>query len=162
MQNNRDLFVISEDELECIVTALAGTQPISIVLFQVQAHVQESIIQLYHTAEKLSYVCLFHECFVNAVCVDLVTAVCATPRRHLSRVHCVSKCKDFVFTPTGQMKRITKSIYYIVIHSSFTTGSVEVVSPCAEYSETWLCNSTALTPNIHEEIKSVPGVFHES
>ena len=46
-----------------------------------------------------------------------------------------------------------------MIHSSFTTGSFEVVSPCAEYSETWLCNSSALTPKIHEEIKSISGVF---
>ena len=57
------------------------------------------------------------------------------------------------------MKKIIKSIYYIVFHSSLTAGSLEVVSPCAEYSETWLCNSSALTPKIHEEIKSIPGVF---
>lgn len=86
-QNHRNLLVISEDELNCVVVALAGTQPVSVVLFQVQVHVQENIIQLYHTADKLCHVCLFHECFVNATSVDLVTAVCTTLRRHLSRVH---------------------------------------------------------------------------
>ena len=159
LQNHRVLKVISEDELESLLSALAGTQRISVVLFQVQAHVQENILQLYHTAEKLLYVCLFHECFVNATSVGLVTAVCTTLRRHLSRVHCVSKYQNFVYAPNGNMKKVTKSIYYIVIHSSFTTGSFEVVSPCAEYSEIWLCDSSALTPKIHEEIKSISAVF---
>ena len=107
-QNHRDLKVISEDELESLLTALAGTQRISVVLFQVQAHIQKNIIQLYHTADKLSYVCLLHECFVNATSVDLVTAVCTTLRRHLSRVHCVSKYQDFVYAPNGHMKKLPR------------------------------------------------------
>lgn len=158
-QNHRNLAVVSEDELECVVTALAGTQLISVVLFQVQGHVQENIVQLYHTAEKLWRVCLFHECFVNATSVDLITAVCTSLRRHLSQVHSVAKYRNFSYAPTGQMKEITKSIYFIVFHSAFTTGSFEVVSPCIEYSETWSCNSSVLTPKIHEEIKSIPGIF---
>ena len=159
LHNHEDLKVVSEDEMEILLSALAGTQRISVVLFQVQAHFQENILQLYHEAEKLSCVCLFHECFVNATSVDLVTAVCITLRRHLSRVHSISKYQDFVYSPDGNKKKITKSIYYIVIHSSFTTGSIEVISPCIEYSETWLRNSAVLTPKAHEEIKSIPEVF---
>lgn len=89
----------------------------------------------------------------------LVTAVCSTLRRHLSRVHCISKYQDFIYSPDGNKKKITKSIYYIVFHSSFTTGNIEVISPCIEYCETWLCNSAVLTPKVHEEIKSIPEVF---
>ena len=43
LQNHKDLFVISEDDLEPIHTALAGTQYISVVLFQVQTHIQEKL-----------------------------------------------------------------------------------------------------------------------
>lgn len=68
LRNHRDLFVISD-------SALAGTRYISIVLFQVQTHIQEKIIQLYKDAKNLSFVCLFHECFINAVCLDFVTAI---------------------------------------------------------------------------------------
>ena len=138
---------------------LAGTQSVSVVLFQVQTHFQKNVLQLYHEADKLSYVCLFHECFVNATCVDLVTAVCSSLRRHLSRVHCISKYQDFTYSPDGNKKKITKSIYFVTFHSSFTTGSIEVISPCIEYSETWLCNSTVPTPKIHEESKWIPEVF---
>ena len=159
LHNHEDLKVISEGEVEILLLALAGTQRISVVLFQVQAHFQENILQLHQQAERLSYVCLFHECFVNATSIDLVTTVCTTLRRHLSRVHSVSKYQDFVYSPNGNLKKITKSIYYIVIHSSFTTGNLEVVSPCTEYSDTWLCNSSVLTSKIHEEIKSIPEVF---
>ena len=97
--------------------------------------------------------------FVNATCVDLVTAVCSSLRRHLSRVHCISKYQDFTYSPDGNKQKTTKSIYFVIFHSSFTTGSIEVISPCIEYSETWLRNSTVLTPKIHEEIKSIPEVF---
>lgn len=91
LRNHKDLFVISEDDFEPIHTALAGTRNISIVLFQVQAHIQEKIIQFYQGAKKLSFVCLFHECFVNAVCLDLVTAIGTALRRHLARIHSISK-----------------------------------------------------------------------
>ena len=43
LQNHMDLVVISEDDLEPIRTALAGTRCISVVLFQVQTHVQEKL-----------------------------------------------------------------------------------------------------------------------
>ena len=158
LHNHKDLFVISEDDFEPIHTALAGTQSISIVLFQVQAHIQEKVIQLYRDAKKLSFVCLFHECFVNAACLDLITAVCTALRRHLGRVHCVSKYQEFTYAPTGQNKKVTKSIYLVLLHSSFTINSFEVISPSLEYAETWLCNSAVLTPTVLERIKSMPGV----
>ena len=158
LHNHRDLFVISEDDLEPIHTALAGTQNISIVLFQVQAHTQEKITQLYKDARRLSFVYLFHECFVNAVCLDLITAVGTALRRHLARVHCVSKYQDFTSAPTGQTKKVTKSIYFVLLHSSFTINSLEVISPSLEYAETWLCNSAVLTPTVQERIKSISGV----
>ena len=156
---HEDLKVISEDEVGILQSALAGTQFVSVVLFQVQTHFQKNVLQLYQEAEKLSYVCLFHECFVNATSVDLVTAVCSSLRRHLSRAHCISKYQNFIYSQDGNKKKITKSIYFVVFHSSFTTGSIEVISPCIEYSETWLCNSAVLTPKIHEQIKSIPEVF---
>ena len=156
---HEDLKVISEDEMGILQSALAGTQSVSVVLFQVQAHFQKNVLQLYQEADKLSYVCLFHECFVNATCVDLVTAVCSSLRRHLSQVHCISKYQDFIYSPDGNKKKITKSIYFVIFHSSFATGSIEVTSPCVEYSESWLRNSAVLAPKIHEEIKSIPEVF---
>ena len=156
---HEDLKVISEDEMGILQSALAGTQSVSVVLFQVQTHFQKKVLQLYQDADKLAYVCLFHECFVNATCVDLVTAVCSSLRRHLSRVHCVSKYQEFVYSPDGNQKKVTKSTYFVIFHSSFTTGGIEVISPCIEYSETWLCNSAVLTPQIHEEIKPVPEIF---
>ena len=158
LQNHKDLFVISEDDLEPIHTALAGAQYISVVLFQVQTHIQEKILQLYRDAPKLFFVCLFHECFVNVVCFDLITAVCTTLRRHLGRVHCISKYQDFAYVPYGQTKKVTKGIYFILLHSSLTTNSLEVTSPNLEYAETWLSNSTVLTPKIQERIKSMSGV----
>ena len=60
---HEDLKVISEDEMGILQSALAGTQSVSVVLFQVQTHFQKNVLQLYHEADKLSYVCLFHECF---------------------------------------------------------------------------------------------------
>ena len=158
LQNHMDLFVISEDDLESIRTALAGTRCISVVLFQVQTHVQEKIIQLYQDATKLSFVCLFHECFVNAVCFDLITAVCTALRRRLGRVHCISKYQEFAYAPFGQTKKVTKSIYLILLHSSFTANGFEVISPNLEYAETWLCNSKVLTTTVQERIKSMTGV----
>ena len=158
LQNHKDLFVISEDDLEPIHTALAGAQYISVVFFQVQTHIQEKILQLYRDAPKLFFVCLFHECFVNVVCFDLITAVCTTLRRHLGRVHCISKYQDFAYVPYGQTKKVTKGIYFILLHSSLTTNSLEVISPNLEYAETWLSNSTVLTPKIQEHIKSMSGV----
>ena len=158
LQNHKDLFVISEDDLEPIHTALAGTQHISVVLFQVQTHIQEKIIQLYRDAQKLSFVCLFHECFVNAVCLDLIPAVCTALRRHLGRVHCISRYQDFAYAPFGQTKKVTKSIYFILLHSSFTTSGFEVISPNLEYAETWLCNSAILTSTVQERIKPMSGV----
>ena len=154
-----DLKVVSEDEMGILQSALAGTQSISVVLFQVQKHFQKNVLELYQDADKLSYVCLFNECFSNATSVDLVTAVCSSLRRHLSRVHCVSKYQDFVYSPNGNKKKITKSTYFVILHSSFTTGGIEVISPCIEYTETWLCNSAVLTPKVHEEIKSIPEIF---
>ena len=62
-QHNRKLFVIGEDELSCVFTALSGTQPVSIVLFGVQGFAQEQNLQLYHKADNLRQVLLFHECF---------------------------------------------------------------------------------------------------
>ena len=88
-----DLKVVSEDEMGILQSALAGTQSISVVLFQVQKHFQKNVLELYQDADKLSYVCLFNERFSNATSVDLVTAVCSSLRRHLSRVHCISKYK---------------------------------------------------------------------
>ena len=158
LQNHKDLFVISEDDLEPIHTALAGTQYISVVLFQVQTHIQEKIIQLYRDAPKLSFVCLFHECFVNAVCFDLITAVCTALRRHLGRVRCISRYQDFTYAPFGQTKKVTKSIYFIMLHSSFTTCGFEVISQNLEYAETRLCNSAILTSTVQERIKSMSGV----
>ena len=158
LQNHKDLLVISEDDLEPIHTALAGTQYILVVLFQVQTHTQEKIIQLYQDAQKLSFVCLFHECFVNAVCLDLITAVCTALRRHLGRVHCISKYQDFAYAPFGQTKKVTKSIYFILLHSSFTTSGFETILPNLEYAETWLCNSAILTSTVQERKKSMSGV----
>ena len=158
LQKHKDLFVISEDDLEPIHTALAGTQYISVVLFQVQTHIQEKIIQLYQDAPKLSFVCLFHECFVNAVCFDLITAVCTALGRHLGRVRCISRYQDFTYAPFGQTKKVTKSIYFIMLHSSFTTCGFEVISQNLEYAETWLCNSAILTSTVQERIKSMSGV----
>ena len=158
LQNHQDLLVASEDDLEAIHTALAGTQYISVVLFQVQAHIQEKILQLYQDATKLSFVCLFHECFVNAVCLDLVTTIGTAMRRHLARVHYVSRYQDFQFTPFGHTKKVTKSIYFVLLHSTFTTNSVEITSPSVEYTETWLCNSAVLTSKIQDQIKSLSGV----
>ena len=126
---HEDLKVISEDEMGILQSALAGTQSVSVVLFQVQTHFQKKVLQLYQDADKLAYVCLFHECFVNATCVDLVTAVCSSLRRHLSRVHCVSKYQEFVYSPDGNQKKVTKSTYFVIFHSSFTTGGIEVIRP---------------------------------
>ena len=154
-----DLKVVSEDEMGFLQSALAGTQSVSVVLFQVQKHFQKNVLELYQDADKLSYVCLVNECFPNATSVDLVTAVCSSLRRHLSRVHCVSKYQDFIYSPDGNKKKITKSTYFVILHSSFTAGGIEVISPCIEYTETWLCNSAVLTPKVHEEIKSIPEIF---
>ena len=63
------------------------------------------------------------------------------------------------YSPDGNKKKITKSTYFVILHSSFTTGGIEVISPCIEYTETWLCNSAVLTPKVHEEIKSIPEIF---
>ena len=158
LHNHKDLFVISEDDLEPIHTALAGTRFISVVLFQVQAHIQEQIIQLYKNAKNLSFVCLFHECFLHAACLDFVTTIGTTLRRHLARVHNVSKYQEFTFTPTGHTKKVTKNIYFVLLHSTFTKNGFEVISPNLEYTETWLCNSAVLTPTIQERIKAIPGV----
>ena len=38
-----------------------------------QKHFQKNVLKLYQDADKLSYVCLFNECFLNATSVDLVT-----------------------------------------------------------------------------------------
>ena len=43
LQNHKDLFVISEDDFDPIHTALAGTQSVSIVLFQAQTHIQKRL-----------------------------------------------------------------------------------------------------------------------
>lgn len=107
-QSHRNLSVIGEDELTCIVNALSGTQPVSVVLFQVQGFVQENIVQLYHKTGNLRQVYLFHECFVNATSVDLTVAVCASLRRHLSRIHVVSKYKNFQIVQNRQMKEVVK------------------------------------------------------
>ena len=92
------LFVISEDDFEPIHTALAGTQSISIVLFQVQAHIQEKVIQLYRDAKKLSFVCLFHECFVNAVCLDLITGLYSASKAPRASPLCIQVSRIFLRT----------------------------------------------------------------
>ena len=52
LQNHKDLFVISEDDLEPIRTALAGTQHISVALFQVQTHIQEKLSSFTETPKS--------------------------------------------------------------------------------------------------------------
>ena len=124
-----DLKVVSEDEMGILQSALAGTQSISVVLFQVQKHFQKNVLELYQDADKLSYVCLFNECFSNATSVDLVTAVCSSLRRHLSHAHCISKYQEFVHSPDGNKKKVAKSIYLSFFIPSLQLEALRSYSP---------------------------------
>lgn len=107
---SRKKSLIFEDEIGILQSALTGTQPVAVVLFQVQTPFQKKVLLLYQDADKLAYVCIFYECFVNATSVDLGTAVVSSLRRHLSCVHGVSKCQKFVYSPDGNKNKKPRAL----------------------------------------------------
>ena len=63
------------------------------------------------------------------------------------------------FAQVGRSRIFTKSTYFIALSEARNVNSFEIYSPSLEYTETWLCSSKFLTPQIQDTITAVPGVF---
>ena len=153
-----NLLIVGEDEVNCVFAAVSGKQPVSVVIYGIQSHLQEQILQLLHSNDNLRQILLFHERFFSATCVDLTIGVRTTLRRHLSHIHKICRYKNFAFTQAGRTRPVTKGTYFIALCSAHNTGSFEVFLPCVEYAETWLSSSMALTTHMQASITAVPGL----
>ena len=140
-----NLLVIGEDEIESVFAAVTGKHSIDVIIYGIQNHLQDKLLQLFHSDSRLRRVFLFHECFFNATSIDLTIGPCTSLRRYRSLIHQISRCKSFEFAQAGRKRAVTKGTYFIALGATLNTEDFEVYSPCIEYSETWLCSSKVLT-----------------
>lgn len=109
----------------CFCCSVWQATSVSVVIYGIQNHLQEKILQLFHSDSNLRQVLLFHECFFSATCVDLTIGVCTSLRRHLSRIHKIYRYKNFDFAQVGRKRPVTKGTYFIALGAVHNTGSFE-------------------------------------
>ena len=95
---------------------------------------------------------VFHECFVNAVCLDLITAVCTALRRHLGRVHCMSKTKNLLLHQLDKQRKLPKaftlSSYTLLLRQTVLKPSCQVEHAVVKHGCATVQSSLPLCKNV--------------